>query len=566
MDHTAVNDLSSISPPRGTSTPPLGSTPQARPVQPRFARSIVNSQLLISAALLAFAVVVFVVQPSAYQEPLFFGCLLLVFVLTGVALLVDWNPRRKKWAVALPVLDIVAIIGMREAEPQLGVGLLLVLPVIWMARNYRLPGAISAVALATALLWASRLSTGEPVTIRDFGAQVLLPMTLTFIATTTYATSRRSQSQRALLRQQSALVESALVRARNQERVLDEIINAVEFGVIAFDRDGAATLRNNSHEQSLREFGAPRGAVIHPTIYQPDGTTPYDADTRPYARAVAGEEFENMVFWVGAPGEERAAYSATARQITTLDGAPDGGVVVVRDITTELDAVRARENLASSVSHELRTPLTSIIGFLELAVDSPELTGETRRMLEIAARNSERMLGLVTDLLQTASDKAGELTLTLATCDVAELARQSIESAQLAADHRGLTVTALVDHPAVTVADPFRVRQVIDNLLTNAVKYNRTGGSITVSVESTDGTVRVDVTDTGVGVSPDDQTHLFDRFFRAGTARSSAIVGTGLGLGISRDIAKLHGGSLSVTSEVGVGSTFSLILPNREAS
>jgi two-component system phosphate regulon sensor histidine kinase PhoR len=182
-------------------------------------------------------------------------------------------------------------------------------------------------------------------------------------------------------------------------------------------------------------------------------------------------------------------------------------------------------------------------------------------MLDIAARNSERMLGLVTDLLQTASDKDGSLTLSISSCDIAELARQAVESSALAADQRGLAVTTAIDRPGVTNADPFRIRQVLDNLLSNAVKYNRTGGSITVSVDSTKDSVRVDVTDTGVGVSEADQAHLFDRFFRAGTARRSDVVGTGLGLGISRDIAKLHGGSLSVTSEVGVGSTFSLILP-----
>jgi two-component system phosphate regulon sensor histidine kinase PhoR len=527
----------------------------------RLSRSIVNSQLLISAALLAFAVVVFAIRPSAFQQPLFFGSLLLVFVLTGVALINDWTPRRKRWAVLLPVLDIFAIVGMREAEPILGVGLLLVLPVIWMSRNFHFSGAVGSVALSTALLWAVRLANGAPVDKFDFGTQILLPMTLVFIATTTYATSRRGQSQRELLRQQSALVESALVRARDKERILEEVINAVEFGVIAFDTEGKATMRNNAHELSLREFGAPRSAIVHPLIYQPDGTTPYAETDRPYARATAGEEFENLVYWVGAPGEARAAYSVTSRQTRAADGTRDGGVVVVRDITTELEAVRARENLAASVSHELRTPLTSIIGFLELAVEAPELSDETKRMLDIAARNSERMLGLVTDLLQTASDKDGTLTLALASCDIADLARQSIESAQIAAGQRDLTVSAIIDRPAVTVADPFRIRQVIDNLMTNAVKYNRTGGSITVSVESTDEIVRVDVTDTGVGVSAADQAHLFERFFRAGSARKSNVVGTGLGLGISRDIAKLHGGSLSVRSEVGVGSTFSLILP-----
>ncbi len=511
--------------------------------------------------MLLFAVVVFAIQPDAFQEPLFFVSLLLVFVLTGVALITDWTPSRKPWAAVLPVLDILAIVGIREAQPQLGAGLLLVLPVIWLARNYGFVGAVGGVVLATLAIWVAWPFRGVQISITDFVGLVLLPLTFAFISTTTYATSRRSQSQRALLRQQAALVESALVRARKQERLLKEVLNAVEFGVIAFDDRGRATLRNNAHEQSLREFGAPHSAVIHPVIYEPDGTTVYSDSERPYARALAGEEFENLVYWVGSPGETRAAFSATARQTKNSDGHADGGVVVVRDVTVELEAVRARENLAASVSHELRTPLTSIIGFLELAVDAPELTSETRRMLDIAARNSERMLGLVTDLLQTASDKDGSLTLEISSCDIAELARQAVESSQLAAGQRELTVVTDIDRPAITNADPFRIRQVIDNLLSNAVKYNRTGGSITVAVGFSDDSVRVDVTDTGVGVSEADQVHLFDRFFRAGSARRSDVVGTGLGLGISRDIAKLHGGSLSVTSEVGVGSSFSLILP-----
>jgi signal transduction histidine kinase len=537
--------------------------PQPATVAPpgRLGRYILNSQLLISAALLAFAAVVFAVKPAAFEEPLFFGAILLVFVLTGVALLVHWTPERKKWAALLPALDIVAIIGVREAEPQLGSVLFLVLPVIWLARNYKLPGAVGGVALSVGLLWILRVVSGEPLGNADFGTQVLLPMTLVFISTTTFATSRRSASQRVLLRQQSALVESALVRARNQERVLDEIINAVEFGVIAFDRNGAPTLMNDAHRRSLREFGAPQSALIHPVIYHADRTTPFTEVERPYRRALAGEEFENLVYWVGAPGEARGAYSATARQITNLAGEADGGVVVVRDITLELEAVSARENLGASVSHELRTPLTSIIGFLELAVDAPELEDDTKRMIEIAARNSERMLALVTDLLQAAGDKDGTLTISPERCDVAAIARVAIESVNLAARKRDITVEVDIPGPAVTEADPVRVGQVIDNLLTNAVKYNRSGGSISVDVRPVDDTIVVAVTDTGVGVSLDDQAHLFDPFFRAGSARDSAVVGTGLGLGISRDIARRHGGSLSVTSEVGVGSTFTFVLP-----
>lgn len=527
----------------------------------RIARSIIQSQLLTSLAVLVLVWILVLVRPSALAEPLLYGGILAEFVITGVALVVPWNERNRAWAVLLPTLDIIAIVAVRAGEPVLGSGLFLVLPVLWMARNFHLYGAIGGVALATGLLWLSRLWLGAPLTIADFPSLALLPLTLVFIAATSYIGGMRTSGQRILLRQQADLIEEALSRAHTQETLLDEVLNAVSFGVIAFDRDGRVTLMNESHRRSLAAFGAPRSSIIHPVVYQADRTTPYPEDARPFNRAVRGQSFENITFWVGAPGGRQAAFAASSRHLTTSTGEPDGGVLVLRDVTAEIEAIRARDSLIGSVSHELRTPLTSILGYLELAMDSPELSDETRHMIEISYRNSERLLALVTDLLLAASDADQTLPVEFATTDISDIVEQAVESQRFAADERRLTLATHVAPHVIASADPLRIRQVIDNLLSNAVKYNRQGGRIEVTLTADDHAVTVTVADTGDGIAEKDLAQLFDRFFRTDTARESAEVGSGLGLSITRDIVRQHGGDLTVASTVGRGSTFTMTIP-----
>ncbi len=527
----------------------------------RLVRSIAQNQLLTSAALLLLAAFSLVVTPESLSRPAFFGGIALAFVVTGLAVLVPWTEANKRWAIILPILDIFAIIGVREGETQLGAGLFLVFPIIWMSRNFRLSGAVGGVLLATALLWTTWAFSDSTLAITDFSSLVLLPLTLSFIATTIYATSRRTTGQRVLLRQQASLTEAAFARARRQERSLDEILNAVEFGVIAFNRQGSVTLINDAHRASLVEFGAPRAAIVHPTAYQSDRITPFPESSRPFSRALNGQSFENLTIWVGEPGTRQVAFSVTSRSLTTQSGEPDGGVIVLRDVTAELEAIQARDDLVASVSHELRTPLTSILGYLELALDDDELQPDTHRMVDIAHRNSERLLSLVTDLLTAASDADKRMPLKFETCDIATIVRQAVDDQRPVAANRGITLTAVAEETTITSADPLRIRQVVDNLLSNAIKYNRDGGRVVVSASSGVDDVIVNVADTGVGLTPEEQSHLFDRFYRTESARASSTQGTGLGMGITRDIVRQHGGELTVQSERGVGSTFVMTLP-----
>ncbi|HEV2592086.1 MAG TPA: ATP-binding protein [Gaiellaceae bacterium] len=220
---------------------------------------------------------------------------------------------------------------------------------------------------------------------------------------------------------------------------------------------------------------------------------------------------------------------------------------------------RMKDEFLSLVSHELRTPLTSIRGYVELLPEDAPLSPTQSRFVEVIQRNVTRLATLVEDLLFVARLDEGRVQLTEASVDVAELLRQAADTAQPMATGRnvGLTVDAR-PVPAVR-ADRERLAQMIDNLVANAVKFTPEGGTVTLRAHDGDGQVHVEIADTGIGIPPDELERLFERFFRASTAREE-MPGTGLGLAISQSIAEAHGTRLEVESEVGRGTTFSFSL------
>ncbi len=527
----------------------------------RIDRAVFQSQLLLAAALLLLVCAAYIFQPAAVLDFRFFGGVAVIFVLTGAAAVVPWSRLPRQWIALLPIIDIIAIVAVRQGNSSLGAGLLLVFPVIWLAGYFGLTGAVTSVVICSVLLWTSAFLVGEPLTLNSIPGLLVLPVTLAFIATTTLTTTSRTGAQRGLLRQQADLLEVALRRARRQEQTLDEVLNAVTFGVVAFGKDGVESIVNRAHRQFQTQFGLPETSVEPPVLYKPDRTTPYPEDERPFHRATSGERFDDLVVWLGEPGQHRIALSVSARPLTTAEGDPDGGVMVSRDVTAEINAIRARDDLVASVSHELRTPLTSILGYLELALDDETLDASTRSMLQVASTNADRLLALVADLLTAASEKDQQIVMSFNQCDLAEIAAQSIQAQRLAASERGIVIENTITAPVLLEADGFRLRQVIDNLISNAIKYNVENGKVSVGVRGLDGHVELTVSDTGIGLSELEQTKLFERYFRAEGVRQSTIHGSGLGLTISRDIVRRHGGDLVVSSALGVGTTFTATIP-----
>jgi len=229
------------------------------------------------------------------------------------------------------------------------------------------------------------------------------------------------------------------------------------------------------------------------------------------------------------------------------------------------EADRLKDEFVALISHDLRTPLTSITGYVELALEE-DLTEEVRGFLHVVDRNAERLLALVNDLLFVARLQAGELRLEPEDLDLAGVVEETVAAQRPRAAAKGIELSCEIDSVLPVHGDRGRLHQLFDNLVSNALKFTPEGGSVHVSVALRNGSVHVEVSDTGIGIDPEDQRRLFERFFRTPQVVEQQVPGTGLGLYISRVIAEAHEGSLSVRSTPGRGSTFSLDLPLARAA
>jgi PAS domain S-box-containing protein len=228
---------------------------------------------------------------------------------------------------------------------------------------------------------------------------------------------------------------------------------------------------------------------------------------------------------------------------------------------------RLKDEFIALVSHELRTPLTSIRGYLELVLDdSEELHEDHRSFLEVVNRNADRLLGLVNDLLVVAQAEAGGLSFEWADLELEPLLALSVEAAKPAAEAAGVQLGFTSEPLGTIVADPGRIAQLVDNLISNAIKFTPPGGRVDVRVGAGAGAAVIEVRDTGMGIADDEQEQLFERFFRARAATDGAIPGTGLGLSISKAIVDAHGGTIGVESAAGRGTTFRVELPLEQPS
>lgn len=537
-------------------------------VQERVERGVFLFQLLLGGATLLLVAVSVLTRPRMFVDPLYFLGLMVVFAATGLAAAVPWRRLAKNWIITLPLLDIVGLSLARAAEPTIGVSLLLVFPVIWMSTHFGQAGAVGSVALSAVLLWGGLpvrwlLDPNHSTGFISAQAPALAVVTimLSFVSSVIYLSTRRAKAQRVLLTQQAGLFETALRRSRRQEQTLDEIFNTVDFGVIGYDRDAQVNFMNRAQRSLLSRYGSTGGVGLGDILFKEDGVTPFAGPDRPYQRAMRGETVDRVTVWMGPPDQQQAAVLVSSRPLHDHAGRYDGGVLVTRDVTAEVRAVQARDDLVASVSHELRTPLTSILGYLELALDDDQVAPDTRRMLEIVSKNSDRLLEIVSGLLTAASESKEGLALTVAPCDLSPILTEALESARPLAAQRDI-VFELADLPVIdVVADAFRLRQVLDNLVSNAIKYNVESGRVSVTVREVPCGIEIRVADTGRGMSEDEQGNLFDRFYRADSVRGSSVHGTGLGLSISREIMREHGGDLRLESIKGKGTTAIATLP-----
>jgi PAS domain S-box-containing protein len=263
--------------------------------------------------------------------------------------------------------------------------------------------------------------------------------------------------------------------------------------------------------------------------------------------------------------------SAVAQDITERRKAAAERERLVHELASQNEQLRELDRLKDEfvalVSHELRTPLTSIRGYLELVLEGEggDLTDEQRKFLGVVERNAHRLLALVGDLLFLAQVEAGKLSLEIGAVDLSALAAESVETARPIAEEKGVTLTLASGPLPLLPGDRSRLGQLLDNLVSNGIKFTPSGGRVDVRVRNERDAAVVEVRDTGMGIAAAEQEHLFERFFRTSKATEQAIPGTGLGLAISKAIVHAHSGRITVASDEKTGSTFRVALPIRQA-
>ncbi|MBX3281251.1 MAG: PAS domain-containing protein [Acidobacteria bacterium] len=234
--------------------------------------------------------------------------------------------------------------------------------------------------------------------------------------------------------------------------------------------------------------------------------------------------------------------------------------------TTRLDRLEVvRQEFLSNISHELRTPLTSILAFVETLEDGGVDDEENkRRFLSVIRRNAERMNTLIADILELSQIEAGKVAVEPKAVGLSGLVNEIFTDLGSKARSREIKLASTIDPEVRVFADSQRLEQMLVNLIDNAIKFDRVGGTVTVSHERRDDLDLISVSDTGEGILPEHLVRIFERFYRVDRARSREMGGTGLGLSIVKHLARLHHGDASVESVLGRGSTFRIELPALE--
>ncbi len=261
---------------------------------------------------------------------------------------------------------------------------------------------------------------------------------------------------------------------------------------------------------------------------------------------------------------ETRILQVNALALKSPEGTRDGAILVFHDLTRLRQLEAVRQEFVANVSHELRTPLSLIKSAAETLIDGGKNDpAVTARFLEIIDKHANRLTLLIDDLLLLARLDSGRVELNLTTVPLRDAAQEALDDAALIARARGVQLINAVVPGIAAEADPERLRQVLSNLIDNAIKYGRADGTVTIGGRSTEGGARVELTvrDDGPGIPAEAKARIFERFYRVDKARTREQGGTGLGLAIVKNVVQAHGGDVRVESAPGKGTEFFISLP-----
>ncbi len=364
-------------------------------------------------------------------------------------------------------------------------------------------------------------------------------------------------------------IEHYVGEIQEQKRRLEAVLEASPEALVATDTDERVTMANPAAVGILGIHPGESGRTLEELGVR--------AEIIACARNAAVEGFAtkevesgDKIYWAYAarmgrsetPEEKDEARNGSTGNGSTGNGSDDSGVILaVRDITEHRSLERSKTAFLSDVSHELRTPLTTIQSAVSLLERAEErLDPLEHRALELAEGELVRIRGMVEELLTLAQMDSWQYSLKLEATDLSRIIESAIDSVEVKAGRFGIEVH-LYDAAVQCTCDAQKLYQVFLNLLDNAVKYSESGARVDITVGEDKAEHIVRIKDTGLGIPEEDLPHLFERFYRVDKNRSRSTGGSGLGLSISKQIVELHGGRISVASEPGVGSTFTVRLP-----
>jgi two-component system phosphate regulon sensor histidine kinase PhoR len=331
---------------------------------------------------------------------------------------------------------------------------------------------------------------------------------------------------------------------------MEAILSGMVEGVVVLDRQGRVQLVNSAAQQMLHVDASATGRRYLEVIRHPDISAQLTA-------ALRGDDVEPDELSLGRDASRR--FVARAARVAGDGGG--GAVLVLHDITDLRRADQVRRDFVANVSHELRTPLTAIRGYVEALIDEPPDAHQTRRFLDILARQSARMERLVSDLLRLARLDARQETLEISKCDVRQIFGAVVADLSPTIEAKQQRVTMAVAPEACSIdADPAKLHDVLRNLVENAVNYSPEHADLRLEAVRRDNVVDVVVSDSGPGIPQADLGRVFERFYRVDKARARP-GGTGLGLAIVRHLVELHGGRAVAENRPEGGARFTITLP-----
>jgi two-component system phosphate regulon sensor histidine kinase PhoR len=359
------------------------------------------------------------------------------------------------------------------------------------------------------------------------------------------------------LNRMAAQLRDSLDRLSLESARREAILSGMAEGVLAVDQEMRITFSNESFARVIGASGAIRAHTPLLEVARDAGLLNMLSEVlvsdKPQKRRLELSAAEGRAFEVQA-----APLTASSRR---------GAIAVLHDITDLERLERVRKDFVANVSHELRTPLTAIRGYAETLLEGAlEDPANNRRFLEIITAQAARLNNIASDLLVLSELESGKPAEKerLSVPSVLESALHTVESE---ARVREIQIVCSQVEDVCVVGSKIRLEQALVNLLDNAIKFNRPSGQVRIEVmRATDGQVRITVADTGIGIPSDDLSRIFERFYRVDKARSRAVGGTGLGLSIVKHVLERMDGKITVASELGRGSVFSITLPSCNAN